>query len=125
MLLEKMIYDRNLLLYLILLGLISCSDKPANFIVYNQDIETIDTLFISIEDHTYFIVDLQPKRTKSIYIPKMYESDIYVHASDSLPMKLPIFKDYPQKEKTIRIMITKSRVISAGTIKKGLVKQTT
>lgn len=100
---------------LFLLILTGCSGKKDNFIVYNQDTETIDSLFIMLEGRTYFIEDLKYRQTKSLYISKMYDTDIFIQASDSVLMKLPVAIQYPQ-EKTIRLMITKSGIISAGAV---------
>lgn len=103
----------KLFLLLLMLVVTNCAKEQENFFVYNQDTEIIDSLHIYVRDETYLIENLQPKRTQSIYIHNIGgDVKIMLQANHEAPMSLNSGFLDPQANGTLKIMITRNRIVA-------------
>lgn len=106
----------KLLLLLLIPFLAMCSTKEPNFFVFNKDEQTIDSLYLHVQDETYLIENLKPNQTKSIHLDKMRgDTRIILETDQETFMSLNSGFLHPQTKGTLKIMITKDRIVSTST----------
>jgi len=102
----------------VFISFFACNENRNNFYVHNNDPIPIDSLHFFVEDRTYLVEDLQPGQTKGIKITNIGGSQIVLQADHEKPMQLRGGFLSPQAKGMLRIIITRTQIVSSNTHQK-------
>lgn len=98
------------ILIILIMFCFGCQSK-LKFVVTNKDLETIDSLQVSVTGNSYWIVNLEPNQSKGIVIEPSGESDIKLKADNGRLLTVEVYFE-PGQSGTIEAEITRDSILS-------------